>query len=67
MLYGTVQGILLVLVRGMNNICKKVKLPIVLVPGLKRNIFSSASATQKGIETVIAKNGSYLDLGQCCV
>ena len=31
-LHGTAQGILLVLVRGTDNICRKVKLPVALVP-----------------------------------
>ena len=38
-LRGTVQGILLVVVRGTDDALKTVKLPIVLVPGLKRNTF----------------------------
>ena len=36
-LYGTAQGILLALLRGTDNICRKVKFPVVLVLGLERN------------------------------
>ena len=38
-LFGTAQDILLVLVRDTQDVCRTVKLPIVLVPGLGRNIF----------------------------
>ena len=38
-LYGTAQGILLLLVRHTHDVCGKVKLPIVLVLGMKRNLF----------------------------
>ena len=64
-LYGTAQGILLliVLVRGTDDVLRKVKLPIMLVPRPKRNIFSISAADQKGIKTVIAKSWSSLDLG----
>lgn len=58
--YGTAQGILPILVRGTENVCWKVKLPIVRVPGLKRKLFSSLPAAQKIVETVITNNGSYL-------
>ena len=37
-LYGIAQGILLALVRDTNDVCRKAKLPVVLVPGLRRNI-----------------------------
>ena len=47
MLHGTAQGILHVVVRGTDDVFrKKVKLPIVLVPGLKRTLFSSLSAAE---------------------
>ena len=39
-----------------------VRLPIRLVPGLKRNLFESLSASQKGVKIIIEKNGSPLDL-----
>ena len=39
------------------------KLPIVLVIGLKRNLFSSSAAPQNVVKTVVEKNGSSLDLG----
>ena len=43
-LFGTAQGILLVLVRDTQDVCRTVKLPIVLFPGRGRNIFSTALA-----------------------
>ena len=63
MLHSTAQGILLVVVRDADDVLRKVKLPNVLVPGLKKIIFSSLAAAQKGVKTVIEKNGSFLDLG----
>ena len=63
MLHTTAQGILLVVVRGADDVLRKIKLPNVLVPCLKRNIFSNLAAAQKGDKTVVEKNGSYLDLG----
>ena len=60
-LYDTEQGILLVLLCGTDGVLRKVKLPVVLAPGLSR-FFSTSAATQKGLKTVIAKNGSSLDL-----
>ena len=58
-IHGTTQGIFQVVVRGTDEL----KLPIVLVPGLRSIVFSSSAAAQKGIKTVIVKNGSSLDLG----
>ena len=46
-LFGTAQGTLLVVVRDTQDVCKTVKLPIVLVPGLGLNLFSTAMAAQK--------------------
>ena len=61
---GTAQSILLVVVRGTDNGLRTVTLPIVLVPGLKRNIFSSSAAAKKGVKTIIEETGSSsLDLG----
>ena len=40
-LYGTGQGVLLILVRDTDDVCRNVKLPVVLVPGLKRNFFQA--------------------------
>ena len=48
-LRGTAQGILLVIVRGIDDGLRTVKLPIVLVPGLKRNLFSTSAAAKKGL------------------
>ena len=62
-LYGIAQGILLVVVRDTQDICRTPKLPIVLVPGLGRNLFSTAMAAQKGVKTIITKAGSIVDLG----
>ena len=55
MLRGTAQGILLVVVHGIDEVLRTVKLPIVLVPGLKRNLFSSLAAAKKGVKTIIEK------------
>ena len=52
-----------VIVRGTDDILKTVILPIVLVPGLKRNLFSSLAAAKQGVKTIIEKNDSSLDLG----
>ena len=41
---GTAQGALLVVVRDTQDVCRTVKMPIVLVPGLGRNLFSTALA-----------------------
>ena len=62
-LFGIAQGTLLVVVRDTQDICRTVKLPIVLVPGLGRNLFSTAMAAQKGVKTIITKAGSIVDLG----
>ena len=63
-LLGIAQGtLLLVVVRDTQDICRTVTLPIVLVPGLGRNLFSTAMAAQKGVKTTITKAGSIVDLG----
>ena len=62
-LHGIVQGILVVVVRGTDDVLKPVKLPIIQVPGLKRNIFSSLAAAKKDVKSIIEKNGSSLNLG----
>ena len=62
-LFRTAQGILLVVVRDTQYVCRTVKLPIVLVPGLGRNLFSTALAAQKGFNTIFTKTGSIVDLG----
>ena len=61
-LHGTAQGILLVVARGTDDVLTTVKLPVVLVPGLKRNLFSTSDAAQKGVKKIIEKTGSSLDL-----
>ena len=40
-----------------------VELLKVVVPGLRRNLFSSLAAAQTGVKTIIENNGSSLDLG----
>ncbi|CAN0279405.1 unnamed protein product, partial [Ascophyllum nodosum] len=64
-LLGIAQGTLLVvlIVRDTQDICRAVKLPIVLVPGLGRNLFSTAMAAQRGVKTIITKAGFIVDLG----
>ena len=62
-LRGAAQGILLVVVRGTDDGVRTVQLPVVLVPGLKRNLFSSSAAAKKGVRTIIEQKGSSLDLG----
>ena len=62
-LFGIAQGTLLVVACDTQDICRTVKLPIVVVPGLGRNLFSTAMAAQKGVKTIITKAGSIVDLG----
>ena len=66
-LRGTAQGILLVVVRGTDDALRTVKLAIVLVPGLKRNIFSSSAAAKKGVKIITEQKDSSLDLGMFSV
>ena len=66
-LRGTADGIPLVVVLGSDDVLRTVKLALVLVPGLKRNIFSSLTAAKKGVERTIKNNGSSLDLGALTV
>ena len=61
-LFDTAQGTLLVVIRDTQDVRRTVKLPIVLVPGLGRNLFSTAMAAQKGVKTVFTKAGSIVDL-----
>ena len=62
-LRGTAQGLFLVVVHGIDEILRTVKLSIVLVQGFERNIFPSLAAAEKGVKTTIEMNGSSLDLG----
>ena len=57
-LFDTPQGILLVLVRDTQDVCRTAKLPIALVPDLVRNLFFTALAAQKGVKTIFTKAGS---------
>ena len=61
-LFGIAQGTLLVVVRDTQDVCRTVKLPIILVPGLGWNLFSTAMAAQKGVKTVFTKAGSIVNL-----
>ena len=62
-LRGTAQGILLFVVRNTDDVLRRFKLLIVLVTGLRRNLFSSSAAAQKDVKTIIEKSTSALDLG----
>ena len=64
-LYGTVQGIILVLVRDIDNVCRRVKLSIVVVPGSKKNPFSSAATAQKDMKTGINKRADHTPILVC--
>ena len=57
---GTAQGVLLVVVCATDDALRTVKLPIVLMPGPKRNMFSSSAAAKKGVKTIIKQKGSTL-------
>ena len=57
-LLGIAQGTLclLVVVRDTHDICRRtIKLPIVVVPGLGRNLLSTAMSAQKGVKPIITK------------
>ena len=60
---GATRGILLLVVRGTDDVLRKVKLSIVLKPEL--NIFLVRQQLKK--VSVIALNGSPLDLGPFCI
>ena len=62
-LEGVAQGVLQVDVRDSKGISRNVSLPVTLVPGINKHLFSSCTAAQPGVRTVICKEGSYLDLG----
>ena len=66
-LRSTAQSILLVVARGTDGDLRTVKMSIVLVRGLKRNLFSSSAATKKGVKTIIERNCSSLDVGDFSV
>ena len=57
------QGILLIVVRGTDDALRTLKLDIVLVPDLKRNLFSGSVTAKKGVKTIIEQKGSSLNLG----
>ena len=62
-LHGTAQGILLVVVRGPGDILMAVKLSVVLVLELKRNMSSTSAAAKKDVRTTNESNSLSLDLG----
>ena len=57
-LYRTAQNILLALVRGTDDVLRKVKLPVVFVLGLKSFFFPTTTAAQKGVKTIFTKKQS---------
>ena len=61
-LYTVDQGVLVVQVLDHLGSKHSVQLPVTIVPGLGRHLFSGGSATMKGVNMVIGKN-SYLDMG----
>ena len=54
-LHGTAQGILLVVVRGPGDILMAVKLSVVLVLELKRNMSSTSAAAKKTLEQPMSR------------
>ena len=58
-LYSIAQGVLLVQVRHTHDACRKVKLPMVLVPGLKGNLFANVAAARKSVNTGITSVDDY--------
>ena len=61
-LSGVGKGILIVEVEGQQGIKHLVQLPVTIVPGLGRHLFSAGTAATKIMSMVIAAR-SYLDLG----
>ena len=66
-LRSTAQAILLVVVRGADDVLRSVILPIVKALGLKQNIFPTSIAAQNSVKTIIEKSGLSLDLGPSSV
>ena len=61
-LRGTAQGILIVVVHGTDDVLETAKIPVVVVPGLKRNIFFISAAAQKGVKKIIEISDLSLEL-----
>ena len=61
-LYGVGQGVLVVQVLDHIGSKHSVQLPVTVVPGLGRHLFSGGSAATRGVTMIIATN-SYLDMG----
>ena len=55
-------SILLLVVRHTNDFLRTIMLLIVLVPGVKRYLLSISVTAQKGVQTIIEKGGSSIDL-----
>ena len=63
-LFDTAQGTLPVVVRDTQDVCRTVRIPIdLLVPGLGRNLFSTALAAQKSVETIFTETDTIVHLG----
>ena len=61
-LYGVGQGVLVVQVLDHIGCKHSVQLPVTIVPGLGRHLFSGRSAAARGVTMIIAMQ-SYLDMG----
>ena len=61
-LYGVGQGVLFVQVSDHIGSKHSVQLPVTVVPGLGRHVFSGGSAAARGVTMIIATQ-SYLDMG----
>ena len=61
-LYGVRQGVLVVQVLDHIGSKHSVQLPVTVVPGLGRHLFSGESVATRGVTIIIATN-SYLDMG----
>ena len=61
-LYGVGQGVLFVQVSGHIGSKHSEQLPVTVVPGLGRHLFSGGSAAARGVTMIIATK-SYLDMG----
>ena len=61
-LYGVGQGVLFVQVLDHLSSKHSVQLPVTVVPGLDRHLFSGASAAARGVNMIVTTK-SYLDMG----
>ena len=65
-LYGDDQGVLVVQVLDHIGSKHSVQLPVTIVPGLGRDLFSRVSADARGVTMIIATQ-SYLDMGDFAI